>query len=803
MKRYFLLCGLFFLIPAAGFAASTNLTPKWTSEGPFTTNVVQGRTVWVATNKLYFDVPVLSWFTSGVPVYVQIEYLDTGSGRLSTEYDSDFGDTLEDKFRDCEVHTRSARINSGAFVYSYQMFENPRFAGRCNGNDFRINLSGNGVAFCVAGVTLSSAPFDNETFQRAISRPWLLPNPGPVKELVDNQTLVGKVMTGYQGWFRTPTDIEDGGWRHWGRSSAVDPTPSEITIDMWPYLNDYRADQIYPAGQMVLTNGRPAYLFSSADLETVQRHFRWMRKYNIDGAYLQRFVSRNSSGYYGKPEFVLDNVRKAAASEGRIWAIEYDVSSLDNDANPLEVMTNDWNFLTNNCGILDDPRYAHEDGKPVLFIWGFSVTDRDFTIAEANSIVDYFAAQGLYLIGGVGSNWEGLTSWHDHYKKYDQLLAWMETSGSDLTRQKNLLASWGMKILPHAWPGFSWHNLKRLTFQDPSYKDRNGGRFYWTNLYNAVNCGADQIFLGMFDEYDEGTAIMPMNSDHPNIFVSATNTWGHYLSNGDLDPFWYLRLSGAAHEMLNGQRTKTATLPTESNLFAVSYAGEDNTSFLGFTNVLDRLTHPQGGDGNTAGAIVGDKECRINLNATNDFYFYFNIDDTLCYASTNGQKVTIEIDYYGNTNAAQFRLQYDSLAAAYSNHPALVTAPTNSKSWKSARWTVTNGYFGNRQNNGADFRIALSTNKTSAIRRVSLFFPEEQGGASSDENPPVEFSGSGLVWSSLFDATGWRLKTAASLMSTNWQEISGPLVFTNGTVRRENLFTNSAGFYRLERPARQ
>ena len=142
---------------------------------------------------------------------------------------------------------------------------------------------------------------------------------------------------------------------------------------------------------MVHQDGRPAYLFSSRDPETVQRHFRWMRRHGIDGAYLQRFVSRSSSGYYGAPEFVLNNVRAAANQEGRVWAIEYDVSSLDRDANPLEVITNDWNFLVNDCGILDDPRYVHEDGKPVLFIWGFSVPGREgFTLAEADAILDWF-----------------------------------------------------------------------------------------------------------------------------------------------------------------------------------------------------------------------------------------------------------------------------------------------------------------------------------------------------------------------------------------------------------------------------
>jgi hypothetical protein len=96
-------------------------------------------------------------------------------------------------------------------------------------------------------------------------------------------------------------------------------------------MDDYEPDLIYRAGTMQLGDGRPAYLFSSADLDTVRTHFRWMREYNIDGVYLQRFVTRNNSGFYGAPQFVLHNVRQAAREEGRVWAIEYDISSLDTD----------------------------------------------------------------------------------------------------------------------------------------------------------------------------------------------------------------------------------------------------------------------------------------------------------------------------------------------------------------------------------------------------------------------------------------------------------------------------------------
>ncbi|MBM4152044.1 MAG: hypothetical protein FJ220_00790, partial [Kiritimatiellaceae bacterium] len=226
MKLSFGLIVSFFLTFSTHLLAiELNLTPKsGNSDGTFSNQTVQGRAVWVANSGyLYFDVPTAGWFTVGTPVYVRIEYLDTGAGTLGLHYDSNYGDTTGDKFKEAEFHTRSTRLNSGEFVYSFRMLNNPRFANRENGStDFRLRFSNTaGVPFQIASLTLSTEPFNDARFLQAIQRGWLNQQTSPAKDLVDNRTLAGKVMTGYQGWFRTPSDVEDGGWRHWGRSSSV------------------------------------------------------------------------------------------------------------------------------------------------------------------------------------------------------------------------------------------------------------------------------------------------------------------------------------------------------------------------------------------------------------------------------------------------------------------------------------------------------------------------------------------------------------------------------------------------------
>jgi len=371
----------------------------------------------------------------------------------------------------------------------------------------------------------------------------------------------------------------------------------------------------------------------------------------------------------------------------------------------------------------------------------------------------------------------------------------MERNLSILNSRKNTLDSWNMKILPHAWPGFSWNNLQQQDF--PAQQTaRNGGQFYWTCLYNAVAVGADQIFLGMFDEYDEGTQIMPMSDTHPNIYVDGTNSWGHYIDNEGHDPFWYLQLSEAAREMLNGQRPLSATLPLESEITPAAYGGEAATAYLGTNDVVAGLTHTQPGDGLTGGAFIGGLSCRTNDGS----FYYFDIDDSFCFEVLDGQAATIDVEYFDSTAGAVMTLQYDGLSNPYTPHPDSQTAPGLGR-WQHFRWNVEDGFFGNSQNGMSDFRIGFSGGVVVPVRRVSVFLPEELGGQPIDA-PQIGFSNGRMEWPELSDATGWRLYSSDSLQSNNWQEVTG-VVFANGVIRQDMVPTNGAAFYRLQKPARK
>jgi hypothetical protein len=112
------------------------------------------------------------------------------------------------------------------------------------------------------------------------------PYDGPSAPGVDCSTLSGKVLCGYQGWFATPGDDSDRGWRHYSTNGHF--KPGSCGIDLWPDVSELDDDEKYVT-PFRHTDGRVAQVFSSHNRKTVFRHFQWMREYGIDGVFVQRF----------------------------------------------------------------------------------------------------------------------------------------------------------------------------------------------------------------------------------------------------------------------------------------------------------------------------------------------------------------------------------------------------------------------------------------------------------------------------------------------------------------------------------
>lgn len=445
---------------------------------------------------------------SGV-LYLQVAYVDEGYGRMNVQLVEKSGKHLEP-----DRYLGLSRTDSGAVVSARMRFTG---VGSKGDGDFSVRISLDRSAdrtFAIESVTLQDTPFDDPNFKYVMSNPWEGGHKGATIRPPDNTTLKGKVMTGYQGWFRTPNDPYGGGnWTHWGNIQA-----GNFAVDMWPDVSQYPPHVLEKAADVKLRSGKQAHLFSSAWPEVVDTHFRWMRENNIDGAFLQRFVNDNFNSISGRPEWVLANVRAAANREGRIWAIEYDVSGYPDDK-LLETLKTDWKWFVDKFRLLDDPNYAREDGKPVVFIWGMPFPNRNFKPETANAVVDFFRNDptygGNHVIGGIPNNWREMEpAWQEHFKKYECVLAWMSARyAEDIADFKKL----GLSYYSHVMPGFSWANLKHLPSGDNTveYTPRDEGKFYWDQLTKAAQAGSDRLFVGMFDEYDEATAIMPMSDDPP------------------------------------------------------------------------------------------------------------------------------------------------------------------------------------------------------------------------------------------------------------------------------------------------
>jgi len=391
---------------------------------------------------------------------------------------------------------------------------------------------------------------------------------------VDPSTLDRKMLLGYQGWFACPGDGSPvNAWIHWFRSQT--PTAANATVDFLPDTSELDADELF-ATSMTYSNGTPVRVYGAAKRKTVLRHFKWMRDYHIDGVFLQRFTSElGNSSFVAWRNQVTSNVWAGAEAYGRVFAIMYDISGQP-ASTLVSTLTNDWSFLVNTMKVTSSPRYQRHRGKPVVAIWGFGFTDRPGTPQEALVVINQFKAAGFTVMGGVPTYWRTLNNdsqtdpaWADVCRAFDIISPWAvgrygDTAGAD-SFKANLIApdlvltkSLGLDYMPVIFPGFSWHNLLNGPLNQIP---RNAGNFYWRQAYNAVSAGCTMVYGAMFDEVDEGTAMLKLAPTPAELPAQGTFVPLN-IDGTNLPSDWYLRLAGAATRMLRGDSPLTAVRPS-------------------------------------------------------------------------------------------------------------------------------------------------------------------------------------------------------------------------------------------------
>jgi hypothetical protein len=385
---------------------------------------------------------------------------------------------------------------------------------------------------------------------------------------IDPSTLTGKVMVGYQGWFNAEGDGAKRGYNHWARGGAK-PAPGNVRVDMWPDLSEFPAAERFPTG-FVHADGSPAEVFSSYLRPTVVRHFAWMEAYGIDGVFLQRFINSLSRGHsLAANNAVLENVRAGARAHGRVYALMYDLSSLA--PGQADVLIADWQRLQRETGLTSDPNYLRHRGKPLLALWGCGFKDDDKprpALGDWRKILTFLKEDresgGLALMVGVPSFWR--TQSRDSIadpelleilQLADVISPW--TPGRYRTPEAataHAAAVWqpdlawcrahGIDFLPVAFPGFSWHNMKGAAL---NAIPRLQGRFFWSQILAARNTGAEMLYVAMFDEVDEGTAIFKVTNHPP----TGPGDGVQFATYEGLPSDHYLRLTGLAGPVLRGE----------------------------------------------------------------------------------------------------------------------------------------------------------------------------------------------------------------------------------------------------------
>ena len=404
--------------------------------------------------------------------------------------------------------------------------------------------------------------------REAVIADTLQPYTGPSAPGVDTSTLTGKVMCGYQGWFACEGDGGERGFQHWTKGRGV-LAPGNAKFDLWPDVSELGTGERFRT-EFLLADGRPAEVFSSFKQETVLRHFQWMRDYGIDGAFVQRFVGDlRDATVLRHTNAVLAHCREGANRSGRAYAVMYDLSGLG--ANRIREVMDDWRALRTRMRICDDPAYLRHRGAPLVAVWGIGFDDgRKYTLAECRELVEFLKSDGCTVMLGVPTGWRELDrdavrdpALHDILKLADVISPWTvgryrspaEASRHSVkTWQSDLAwcAEQKLDYLPVVFPGFSWFNMKGgKSDAIPRLK----GEFFWSQFSAAKRVGATMLYVAMFDEVDEGTAIFKCTNDIP---ASGAST---FLTYEGLPADYYLKLTGAGAKMLRGELPATEPLP--------------------------------------------------------------------------------------------------------------------------------------------------------------------------------------------------------------------------------------------------
>lgn len=437
----------------------------------------------------------------------------------------------------------------------------------------------------------------------------------------------GLVMAGYQGWHGTPGDgcphNPAEGWPHYASVAQqpfiFEPGAMRNNIDFWPDVTEY--EKTYPAEGFICPDGSTPHLYSSYDASTVNLHFKWMKDYGIDGVFMQRFVSQLTDyTALQHSNKVLSSAMSASNEHARAISIMYDMVGMGSST-PSSTILNDASNLMSQYNLMDRSAgqryYLYHNGKPLVGLVSVGQKTAPYTVAQAQEVVDGLQALGFSVLLGVPAYWRSANGEGDVVndpnlialiKDVDIIMPWLvgvyDYDGTVPTTplgsfsnffNKRLVDdfyqadAYGVEFCPLVFPGFSDRNINPMH----SVYERYSGDFYWQQIYTFINKGAKMLYVAMFDEIDEGTAIykclrkneVPSNEAATEFYIVSQNgkltrsdvpvevsgsDWCRKASelnitfNGienDLESDYYLKLTGHAGKILKKEAGLTEAKP--------------------------------------------------------------------------------------------------------------------------------------------------------------------------------------------------------------------------------------------------
>ncbi len=429
---------------------------------------------------------------------------------------------------------------------------------------------------------------------------WAASNTGSANQ---EDSLHGKVMCGYQGWFTAPGDYwkYNVNWRHWCFGDT-EPKPNTITFDSWPDYSEYPEDNRYfPATySWKYPDGSPAGFYSSNHRETVLLHCKWMRDYGIDGVFMQRFTSSlQESSLNARYNTLLNYMIEGAGMYGLKIAIMYDITgTLSSQIS--DIIANDWNYLVNVMKLTEKSCYQFHPNKngqslPVVAVWGFGFLNQGDK-NQAAKVTGFFKSNSnpsyrATLMGGVPGYWrfgnsDSQAGYENVYAGFDILSPWtvgrygtklgvLNWRRQRIEKDLELANNRNQDYLPVCFPGFS-NSYLRKNYLDTLTPDtagtgqsgsasspvrdlylnrtmqgefnkirRDGGNFLWSQFYHWHQANTKMLYVAMFDEVDEATAIFKLAANPGNVPVNTP--FVHLGIDGyNLKSDHYLWVTGAA-----------------------------------------------------------------------------------------------------------------------------------------------------------------------------------------------------------------------------------------------------------------